>query len=295
MRFGVAIPQSGPFVDTDVQRRLATEIEAMGYDSLWVSDHVIVPAGEGYIPEVMLEPLALLAWLAAETSTITIGTSVLILPYRDPVFTAKFVASVDALAGGRVVLGVGAGWHEKEFGALSADYAARGAVTDEYLRVIRNLWETETSSFAGTWKRYDDMRMFPKGDAGRTGTIPIVVGGNAKASVRRAGELGDGWHPINLAPAQLADGVARYRDECARFGREPGPVILRHMPGGRTTPEGRPPLSGSPGEQAADLVAYAEAGLDELMLSVGGRTPDDLLARLERFQVEVVSASGSPQ
>lgn len=295
MRFGVAIPQSGPFVDTDVQRRLATEIEAMGYDSLWVSDHVIVPAGEGYIPEVMLEPLALLAWLAAETSTITIGTSVLILPYRDPVFTAKFVASVDALAGGRVVLGVGAGWHEKEFAALSADYAARGAVADEYLRVIRNLWETDTSSFAGTWKRYDDMRMFPKGDAGRTGPIPIVVGGNSKASVRRAGELGDGWHPINLSPAQLAEGVARYRDECRRFSRDPGPVILRHMPGGRTTPEGRPPLSGSPAEQAADLDAYAEAGLDELMLSVGGRTPDDLLGRLERFRTEVVSASGSPR
>ena len=295
MRFGVAIPQSGPFVDVDVQRRLATELEAMGYDSLWVSDHVIVPAGEGYIPEVMHEPLALLAWLAAETSTITIGTSVLILPYRDPVFTAKFAASVDVLAGGRVVLGVGAGWHEREFGALSADYSARGAVTDEYLRVIRNLWETETSSFTGRGERYDDMRMFPKGDAGRTGPIPIVVGGNSPASVRRAGELGDGWHPINLSPAQLAEGVARYRDACARFGREPGPVLLRHMPGGRTTPEGRPPLSGSPEEQAADLQAYADVGLDELMLSVGARTPDDLLARLERFQTEVVSASGSPR
>jgi probable F420-dependent oxidoreductase len=295
MRFGVAIPQSGPFVDPDVQRRLATEIEAMGYDSIWVSDHVIVPAGEGYIPEVMHEPLALLAWLAAETATITIGTSVLILPYRDPVFTAKFVASVDVLSGGRVVLGVGAGWHEKEFAALSADYTARGAVSDEYLRVIRNLWETETSSFAGRWKRYDDMRLFPKGDIGRTGPIPIVVGGNSKASMRRAGELGDGWHPINLSPAQLAEGVARYRDECARFGSEPGPVILRHMPGGRTTPEGRPPLSGSPAEQAADLRAYADAGLDELMLSVGGRTPDDLLGRLERFRTEVVSASESPR
>src|SRR5687767_15474720 len=109
----------------------------------------------------MHEPLALLAWLAAETSTITLGTSVLILPYRDPVFTAKFVASVDALAGGRLVLGAGAGWHEREFGALSADFGRRGAVTDEWLRVIRNLWETETSSFSGEWKQYSDMRLFP--------------------------------------------------------------------------------------------------------------------------------------
>ena len=289
MRFGVAIPQSGPFAEVDVQRRLATEIEGLGYDSLWVSDHVVVPVGEAYIPEVMLEPLALLAWLAAETSTITLGTSVLILPYRDPVFAAKFVASVDALAGGRLVLGVGAGWHEREFGALSADFARRGAVTDEYLRVIRNLWEEETSSFSGEWKRYEDMRLFPKGHASRTSTIPIVVGGNSRASVRRAAELGDGWHPINLSPPQLAEGIERYRDACARFGRAPGPVILRHMPGGRTAPSGgRPPLSGSPAEQAEDVAAYAAAGLDELMLSVGGRTPDDLLARLVAFARDVV-------
>ena len=187
MRFGVAIPQSGPFVAVDVQRRLAREIESLGFDSIWVSDHVIVPVGEGYIPEVMHEPLALLAWLAAETTSITLGTSVLILPYRDPVFTAKFVASVDVLAGGRVVLGVGAGWHEREFGALSADFARRGAVTDEYLRVIRNLWEEETSSFSGEWKRYEDMRLFPKGDRSRASTIPITVGGNSR---RRCGGRG---------------------------------------------------------------------------------------------------------
>ena len=289
MRYGVAIPQAGPFAPVEVQQRLAREIEAMGYDSIWVSDHVIVPVGERYIPEVMLEPLALLAWLAAETSTITIGTSVLILPYRDPVFTAKFVSSVDALAGGRVVLGIGAGWHAEEFAALSADHAQRGAVTDEHLRVIRNLWETETSSFEGRWKRYRDMRMFPKGHPSRTSTIPITVGGNAPASIRRAGELGDGWHPINLSPAQLAEGIAAYRAACERFGRTPGPVLLRHMPGGRTTPEGRPPLSGSAEEQAADVRAYAEAGLDELMLSLAARTVDDLLGILERFRTAVAT------
>ena len=280
MRYGVAIPQSGPFAGVDVQRRLAREIEGLGYDSIWVSDHVIVPVGEAYIPEVMLEPLALLAWLAAETSTITLGTSVLILPYRDPVFTAKFVSSVDVLAGGRLVLGVGAGWHEREFGALSADFARRGAVTDEYLRVIRNLWEEETSSFSGEWKRYEDMRLFPKGDRSRTSTIPIVVGGNSPASVRRAGELGDGWHPINLSPPQLVEGASRYREACARFGRPPGPVVLRHMPGGAGA-----------GLGAEDVRAYAEAGLDELMLSMGGRSPDDLLGRLEAFLRDVVPAA----
>ena len=288
MRYGVAIPQSGAFLDPEVQLRLAGSIESLGYDSLWVSDHVIVPVGERYIPENMHEPLALLAWLAAATSTITLGTSVLILPYRDPVFTAKFVASVDVLAGGRVVLGVGAGWMEREFEALSASFADRGAVTDEHLRVIRNLWETETSSFSGRWKSYTDMRLFPKGHGGRSGPIPILVGGNAAASVRRAGELGDGWHPINLSPAQLASGVAAYHAACVRFDRVAGPVVLRHMPGGRTAPEGRPTLTGSASEQAADLRAYAEAGLDELMLSLPARTPDALLEALEAFRRDVV-------
>lgn len=269
MRFGVCVPQAGKFVDTAVQHRLATEIEGMGYDSLWVSDHVIVPVGESYIPEVMHEPLALLAWLAAETEAITLGISVLVVPYRDPVFTAKFLASVDVLSGGRIILGVGAGWLKQEFDALSASYEERGAVTDEYLRVIRNLWETETSTFDGRWKRYENMRMFPKRDRSRSGPIPITIGGNAAPSIRRAGELGDGWHPINLTPDQLRVGIADYHAACERFGRPPGPVVLRHMPGPNAT-----------ALTSDDVKAYADAGLDELLYSYAARTPDDLLALL---------------
>ena len=274
MRYGVCVPQSGRFLDPDVQRDLATSIEDLGFDSLWVSDHIIVPTGEGYIPEVMHEPLALLGWLVAETRAITLGISVLVLPYRDPVFTAKFLSSLDVLSGGRIVLGVGAGWLREEFEALSASYDERGAVTDEHLRVIRNLWETDTSSFEGRWKRYTNMRMFPKRDRGRDAPIPIVVGGNATPSIRRAAELGDGWHPINLTPEQLMAGIADYRDACARFGREPGSVVLRHMPGGRTAAAGE--LS------ADDVRAYADAGLDELLLSYAAPSADDLVNLLER-------------
>ena len=275
MRFGVCVPLSGRFLDAAVQARLAEEIEGLGYDSLWVSDHIIVPVGEGYIPETMHEPLALLSWLAARTTSITLGISVLVIPYRDPVFTAKHLASVDVLSGGRLVLGVGVGWLEPEFDALSASHAERGAVTDEYLRVIRNLWETETSSFDGRWKHYENMRMFPKRDRSRAAPIPIVVGGNAAPSIRRAAELGDGWHPINLSPEQLRDGVAVYHAACERFGRTPGPVVLRHMPGGRTPTDG---------ELTDDhLKAYADAGLDELLLSYAAPSVDELLERFRRF------------
>lgn len=288
MRYGVAIPHANTFATPDALRAMARAVEDLGFDSLWVSDHIIVPEGSGYIPEFMDEPLAALAFLAAETKHVTIGTSVLIVPYRDPVFTAKFLSTVDYLSNGRLVVGVGAGWLEEEFQALGVPFGERGPRTDEYLRVYRNLWETETSSFEGQWKAYSNMRMFPKGGASRRGTIPIWVGGNGDPSVRRAAELGDGWHPINIGPQEFGEAVRRYREACQRFGREPGPICLRHMPGGRTRPGGGEwPLSGTADQQAADVRAYAEAGLDELMLSLPARNLDDLLGRLRTFMREV--------
>jgi probable F420-dependent oxidoreductase len=288
MRYGVAIPQANQFATPDAIRSVAHAVEELGYDSLWVSDHIIVPEGSSYIPEMMDEPLAVLAFLAAETKHVILGTSVLIVPYRDPVFTAKFLSTVDYLSNGRLVLGVGAGWLEQEFDALSVPFAERGPRTDEYLRIYRNLWETETSTFEGRFKTYSNMRMFPKAAANRRGTIPILVGGNAGPSVRRAAELGDGWHPINIAPADFPEAMDDYRKACARFGKQPGQVVLRHMPGGRTRPSGdRQPLTGSAEEQAADIRAYAEAGVDEFMLSVPARSVNDLVADLRRFMREV--------
>jgi len=288
MRYGVAIPQANQFATPEAIRATARAVEDLGYDSIWVSDHVIVPQGSSYIPENMDEPLAVLAFLAAETSHVTIGTSVLIVPYRDPVFAAKFLSTVDVLSSGRLVVGVGAGWMPQEFEALSSPFQERGPRTDEYLRVFRNLWETETSSFSGAFKHYSNMRMFPKAAPSRRGTIPLWVGGNGAASIRRAAELGDGWHPINLGPQEFPEYMEKYRAQCERYGKQPGPVCLRHMPGGRTRPDGgRWPLSGTPEEQAADIRAYAAAGLDELMLSIPARSMDDLLGQLRRFMREV--------
>ncbi len=288
MRYGVAIPQANQFATADAIRAVAHAVEELGFDSLWVSDHIIVPEGSSYIPEMMDEPLAVLAYLAAETRHVTLGTSVLIVPYRDPVFTAKFLSTVDYLSNGRLVVGVGAGWLQEEFEALSVPYEERGARTDEYLRVFRNLWETETSSFDGRFKTYSNMRMFPKGAQSRRGTIPLWVGGNGKASIRRAAELGDGWHPINSAPADFPALVAQYRAACERFGKTPGPICLRHMPGGRTRPEGgRWPLTGTADEQAADLRAYRDAGLDEFMLSIPARSVPELVQTLRAFMREV--------
>ncbi len=293
MRFGVAVPQAFAFLEPQAQQVLATRAEELGYDSLWVSDHIIVPEGSSYIPESMLEPLALLSWLAARTGSITLGTSVLVLPYRDPVFLAKHLATIDVLSGGRLVAGVGVGWLAEEFTALSAPYDERGAMTDEYLRVLRNLWETDTSTFGGRWKQYDGMRMSPKASPERSGTIPLLVGGNTGAAIRRAATLGDGWHPINLSPGQLSDGATRYRSACNAANHDPGPIVLRCMPAGRTAPEGgRWPFTGSTAESASELRAYAAAGCDEIMLSWGAKTVEDLVGRLATFMQDAVPASG---
>lgn len=263
---------------------MARAVEDAGYDSLWVSDHIVVPVGESYIPAHMTEPLAVLSFLAAATGHVTLGTSVLVVPYRDPVFTAKHLASVDVLCGGRLVAGVGVGWLAGEFAALGLDHRDRGRVTDEWLRIIRNLWETDPSTYEGPLRSYRDVVLRPKASDARRGTIPLVVGGNSPAAVRRAALLGDGWHPINLSPAEAATGVARYREACAAAGRDPGPVIVRIMPGGRTTPAGeRWPLTGTDAEITADVEAYAEAGVDELLVSWWAPDVPTLISRWRGF------------
>ncbi len=235
MRYGVAIPHANRFASAPALDRMAAIVEDLGYDSIWTSDHIIVPEGSGYIPEHMLEPLAALSHLAARTSHVTLGISVLVVPYRDPVFTAKYLSSLDVISGGRLVLGVGIGWLEEEFRALGASFEERGAQTDEYLEVMRNLWETETSSFDGKWKQYDNMRMFPKAATERRGTIPIWVGGNTGPAHRRAAKLGDGWHPINMSPSELADGAVAYRGR-VRCG---GPGRRTHLPAPHAGPTRR--------------------------------------------------------
>jgi probable F420-dependent oxidoreductase len=182
----------------------ARRVESLGFDSVWVSDHVVIPFtirsrypynATGDFPlspsTPFLEPLTALAVVAGATERVRLGTSVLVLPHRHPVLLAKMLATLHALAPGRVILGAGVGWMREEIELLGASYERRGAWSDEALRVIRACWSEARPSFAGEFFRFDPVGFEPRP---APGALPIWIGGHTPAALRRVATLGDGWH-----------------------------------------------------------------------------------------------------
>jgi probable F420-dependent oxidoreductase len=272
---GVAVPTTPELTQPVAFAELAKAAERLGYAHLWVSDHLLLPRASHVPAGHQLDPLASLGWLAAHTERIGLGTSVLVLPHRGAAATAKALSTIDWLAGGRLIVAVGAGWLREELAALGVPFEERGRRTDDAIRTLRDLWSDRA-----------ELTSWPTGAAERSGAIPILVGGSSPAAIRRAARLGDGWHPLNLLPAQLADAVVRYRELCARDGRPQGRVVPRVFPPQLPPGPERDALLGeNPGAAAAQLDAYVAAGADELVISwteVGvGR--DDVLARWQGF------------
>lgn len=288
MRFGIALPHFNRLSDAESIGTVARAAEALGFDSLWVSDHVIVPADTPFIPDDITEPLAVLAYLSGITDRITLATGVLVLPYRNTLFTAKFLSSVDVFSHGRLEVGIGVGRLEGEFEALGVDFASRGAVTDEQIDVFRNLWTTEDSSFSGQFHNYERVRFFPKAAPEREGTIPILVGGTSGRALRRAATRGDGWHPILLLPDELRQGIERYYALCDEAGRPRGKVVYRHLAGYPPSELTGWPFPGNAEQQATALQEYARTGIDEIVfdatvLSEAATDASDVVAELEAF------------
>ncbi len=232
MKIGLQPPTSGRFASPALIAELAELADGLGYASLHVTDHVVVPAqvdsrypynASGVLPatshDPYFEPISLLGYLAGHTRRIRLGTSVLVLPYRQPVVAAKQLACIDALSAGRLFLGIGAGWMEEEFRILGAPpYAERGAITDEYIEVFRTLWREDVPQFSGHYVHFPPVGAQPQ-PAQRPG-IPILVGGNTRPALRRAVRLGDGWMPIKLPPDLLAAGLRYLRDRAQETGRD---------------------------------------------------------------------------
>ena len=216
MEFGISLPGRGPLAKPDQVLTMAARADALGYASIFVTDHVVLPASmarsvypysttrqlPGGAAQDYLEPLALLGTLARATRRARLGTSVLVVPYRHPLVTAKMLATLDRLSGGRIILGAGVGWLREEFEALGAPpFEERGSVTDEYLAFMRQTWTTDPVTFRGRYVSVSAVHALPK--PVQPNGIPVWIGGHTDAAVRRAARLGDGWHPIILRPPGL--------------------------------------------------------------------------------------------
>jgi len=314
MRYGFAIPTRGPLGSAETIGRLAEAAETLRYDSVWITDHVILPrrtAGRyPYDPagrwdleaaQHYLEALTVMSYLGGRTTRVRIGSSVLVLPQRNPGLVAKAIASLDVLTGGRVILAVGVGWLREEFEALGVrTFEERGAATDEYIRLLRALWTEEWPSFRGRFYSLDEVRFFPK--PLQRPHPPIWIGGHSPRALRRAAALGDGWHPIGLRPpagldpAQYAAAAAAIRAHAGAAGRAlAGFTFSLRAPlrlAARSAADPRTPFTGAAEQVAEDVRAYRRLGVRHLIFDPAGATADEILAQLRRFAADVRPAVG---
>ena len=280
MKFGIMFANTGPFVDGPPAAALAQAAEAAGFDSLWTVEHVVVPRGyasrypydeSGRMPGGredfdIPDPLMWLSYVAAATKSIKLATGILIVPQRNPLITAKAVATLDKLSAGRAVLGVGVGWLEEEFNALGVPFAGRGRRLDDYIRAFRALWTEECPSHDGECVSFSDCYSRPQPVQG---AVPIVVGGHSDRAARRAGELGDGFFPALGDVERLKRLLGVMRDSAEAAGRDPDAIEI--------TANGGPP----------DHVArMAELGVSRVIFPP---MPPDKLAQ---FGEDVISKFG---
>lgn len=242
MDYGVTLPTTGPLATAEALGTIAARAEAAGFASTWVTDHVAIPLATGsrypynadgrypWDPAIpYLDALTALSWVAAVTRRVRLGTSVLILPMRHPLPVAKAIATLDYLSGGRMMLGVGAGWLEEEFALLGHPFRGRGRRLVEAIRVLRACWGPDPVSFEGEFYRLSPFAMDPKPAQGMR--LPVLAGGEGDAALRRVAEVCDGWHPLGLAPEQYKARLARLRGYIDRAGRRMSDLLLTVRPG----------------------------------------------------------------
>jgi probable F420-dependent oxidoreductase len=313
VEFGFSLPGRGPLASIDVVLRLAEKADALGFDSLFVTDHIVMPVASGKsvypyttsgqfpggLAQDYLEPLATLAHLAHATKRARLGISVLVIPYRNPLLQAKMLATIDVLSKGRVILGAGVGWLREEFEALGAPpFEERGQVTDDYIRLMRTAWTTDPVSHEGKHYSVRDVHVLPK--PVQRGGIPVWIGGHTDAALRRAGTIGDAWHPIAmrppamLRPDEYAAKAQEVHDWARRVGRDPKSITLTiRVPmeirgrNAKAAAGDRPPFQGTADEIVADIGRYANLGVSHFVFDHTVQELRAVLANIERFAHDV--------
>ena len=309
MRYGFYLPTRGGCATPEAIEAIAQRGEALGFHSVMIADHVVFPtdikskypytvSGEFPGGGDALEQLALVAFVAGRTRRLRLVTSVMILPYRNPVLTAKMLATIDVLSAGRLTVGVGVGWLREEFEALGApDFDRRGPASDEYLQIFKLLWTRSPASFAGEFYRFESLRCLPR--PVQKPHPPIWIGGHSGPALRRVARYGDGWHPVGanpavpLRPAELRASLDQLFRLTEAQGRNPASLTISFKApvydvtatlGGSE----RRPFSGTAQQIADDIGAYEKLGVSELVFDFRSEELTQTLDRMERFAQTVL-------
>jgi probable F420-dependent oxidoreductase len=281
MKLGVCLPHYGRPIEVPRMLEVARRADQRGLDSVWVTDHVIVPDQVDVIyREHMLDPLAILPWLAGVTSRVALGTSVVILPYRSPIPVAKLLASVDVLSGGRLLVGAAIGWMEGEFDALGVPFKERVSRSEEALELFRTLWTDPHPEVVTRRHHLHDVTFSPM--PLQKPRPPLYVGGNSEGALRRVARLGDGWHATATTPDAFRQGVEtvrRFWQEEKRAG-EPAlslriPILIDgvHRPAvDMALIRGRHVIGGPVAKIVEELRGYAALGCEHIALEVSYST-----------------------
>lgn len=268
MKLGIHLPHIGRKAGADSIRRAAIQAEELGFDDVWVSEHIIVPKDGGYPPSPNFwDPVLTLTWAAAVTSRVRLGTSVLVLPLRHPLPLAKELATLQNLSGGRLILGAGVGWLEAEFDALGVPFKERGRRMDEGIEMMRAVWSQDPVTFEAKWipAKIEAMRAQPQPVA----PIPVWIGGSSDAAIKRALRM-DGWHGSRVAPDKAAEMVKRLR---AKRPDEAFTISIRVNCN-----------SNNVADMKDALRTYGDAGIQHVMAAPEDRDIDTYLATAEAFR-----------
>ncbi len=314
MQIGFNAPTTGALIEPDSLRRIITEGEALGFDYTTVSDHIMVPRNlgskypytdSGEFPAgtaaAWLEQLTTTAYIAALTSKLRFVMSVMVVPHRPAVLTAKMLATIDYLSNGRLTLGIGVGWCREEFEAIAAaPFDDRGHVTDEWMMACKELWSNDDPRFDGRYVKFSDVVFTPKPVQQ---PIPIWVGGESAPALRRTVRYADCWYPVGSNPqfpmntiSRFKAGLARFRGFVERGGRDPASleVALRVLVGpsarARRTIDGEAEMfTGGTAEYVADIGALAELGVSAVDVRLFAPTLDATIDNMRRFRDEVMT------
>ena len=292
MKFGYILPNYGDKIKPDQLIEISRACEEAGFDSVWATDHIVMPAELREPYGELLEPFMTLATVAARTEKLKVGTSCVVLPQRNPILVAKQAATLDVFSRGRVLLGFGAGWAEKEFGFLNAGFRGRGRVMDESIRLMKALWRDDVVDFEGDFFHVKGAVFLPKP---ARKSIPVWIGGNGRTAVRRAARLGDGWHPVGPDVEEFRRGAEEIRSsgrEVTLSVRMTTDVRKKREPFVGANKEKRVAVSGSASEVRKGIEAYAAAGLQYYCASINHPGAEDIVADLGKFSADVLRSYG---